>query len=117
MIIGAAVVKDRSRVGKDDTKFKSITVFQFVDNDQLTNLIALLVRYRPEVCYHIKAPKTKSPEVHNKASKVLTDLLEDLNIVENPLDARFFNDEDIEVDLKRVLGETSLLKYAAEVLF
>ena len=83
---------------------------EFVDCEQLSNLESVLLRVNPSKCHHASFSKTQAAE-----ERRLDQVLEALDIEAESHERSSFKADNVEQDLRMLLGEDSLSRYKSEL--
>lgn len=108
--VGLAVLSPRGRVAMNDKRNLSLVLYEFGDNDQLSNIESLLVQVTPVRCHYLEMSANQIAE-----RRKLSNMLEVLGIQAKESKRARFSVQDVEQDLRIATGEETLAAYSQEL--
>jgi hypothetical protein len=112
--VGAALTQRRHRTSEQDTTTHELVLYEFDDNELLSNFESLVVQCCPRECFVEDLGGAKDGVKKSLARKV-ANVLEALNVQVQQTKKADFSTQDIEQDLRALTGEELLSRFKKEM--
>ncbi|CAM9890777.1 unnamed protein product, partial [Choristocarpus tenellus] len=106
--VGVAARQPRQRNGMDDNVRWTLVVYEFLDNDQFSNLDTLMLQLAPQSCLITLGPEAAKGRPRGDMAKVIN-LMERQDVEVVDVKASLFRSDDIVRQMQTLLGEEASL--------